>query len=113
MVDDEQDVNTTLKKVLEGKGYDIHAFINPIDALKDFRKDLYNLIILDIIMPQMNGYEFYNEIQKIDVKVKVCFLTVGEMNYDKNLKIFSKNIFLRKPIENEVLLKTIKNILES
>lgn len=112
LVDDDKDVNITLKKVLEEKGYDIRAFSNPIEALDNFRKDLYNLIILDIKMPQMNGFEFYNEIRKIDNKVKVCFLTAGEMNSERNSEIFSNNLCLKKPIENEALLKTIKDLIE-
>jgi signal transduction histidine kinase/CheY-like chemotaxis protein len=112
LVDDDEDINTTLKKVLEETGYKIQAYSNPIKALEDFKKNLYNLIILDIKMPQMNGFEFYNEIRKIDNKVKVCFLTAAEIDHDKYYEIFSKNIYLKKPIENEALLKIIENMVQ-
>jgi signal transduction histidine kinase len=112
LVDDDEDINITLRKVLEEKGYDVNAFSNPIEALDNFEKDLYNLIILDIKMPKMNGFEFYKKVRKIDNKVKVCFLTAGEINSDKDYEIFRKNLCLRKPIENESLLMIIKNLIE-
>ena len=111
LVDDDEDINITLRKVLEEKGYEIHAFSNPIEALDSFEKDMYNLIILDIKMPKMNGFEFYEKVRKIDNKVKVCFLTAGEITSDKDNEIFSKNLCLRKPIENEALLMVIKNLV--
>jgi signal transduction histidine kinase/CheY-like chemotaxis protein len=110
LVDDDADINITLKKVLEEKGYEIQTYVNPIKAVEDFKKNLYDLIILDIKMPKMNGFEFYNEIRKIDKEVKVCFLTAGEMNSDKHYEMFKKSMFLQKPIENEALLKIIENI---
>ncbi|MGN6822951.1 MAG: ATP-binding protein [Candidatus Nitrosocosmicus sp.] len=113
LVDDDKDVNFTLKKILEEKGYVIHEFSNPVKALQRFRKDVYSLIILDIKMPKINGFEFYNEIIKIDNNVKFCFLTAGETNYDKHEDILRKNLCLRKPIENEVLLRTISGIIKS
>ena len=113
MVDDDNDINLTLKKILEEKGYYIHEFSNPLDALQKFRKGIYSLIILDIKMPKMNGFEFYNEIIKIDNNIKVCFLTAGETDYDRYNDILHRNLCLRKPIENEVLLKTIKDIIQT
>jgi signal transduction histidine kinase len=111
LVDDDLDITITLKKVLEREGYNVHAFNDPLKTLKEFRKGGYNLIILDIKMPQMNGFDLYNEIRKIDDKVNVCFLTAGEINpADKEYQMISDNLLLRKPIENEVLLQAIENI---
>ncbi len=111
LVDDDLDITITLKKVLEREGYNVHAFNNPLKTLREFRKDGYHLIILDIKMPQMNGFELYNEIRKIDNKVNVCFLTAGETNLgDNDYQMVSNNLFLRKPIENEALLQAIENI---
>jgi DNA-binding response OmpR family regulator len=81
IVDDEPDVNLTLKMVLEEKSFEVITFTNPMSALANFRKGLYDLLILDVRMPNMNGFQLYREIKKIDDKVKVCFLTAGEM-YD-------------------------------
>jgi DNA-binding response OmpR family regulator len=65
-------------------------------------------------MPELNGFALYREIKKLDKKVKVCFLTAGEMYYDVYSDIFSSvpaNCFIRKPIENEELLKRINEII--
>ena len=80
--------------------------------MKEFKRNTYNLILLDIKMPHMSGFELYGEIRKIDNKVKVCFLTAGEINTDNNREIVVNNLFLRKPIENEALLEAIENIKE-
>jgi two-component SAPR family response regulator len=100
LIDDDQDVNITLKKILEEKGYNILAFSNPIEALKSFRKNFYNVIILDIKMPQMNGFEFYNKVREIDDKSKICFLTAGEPSTYNYFETMNKYIYIKKPIEN-------------
>jgi signal transduction histidine kinase/CheY-like chemotaxis protein len=110
LVDDDHDINVTLKKVLEEKGYIVNTFSNPLNALKEYKNDIYDLIILDIKMPNMNGFELYSEIRRLDSKVKVCFLTAGEINLEDNREIISNNFFLRKPIENNALLEAIENI---
>ncbi len=110
LVDDDLDINRTLKKVLEEKGYIVNAFSNPLNALKEYKKNIYNIIILDIKMPHMSGFELYSEIRKMDNDVKVCFLTAGEINLDDNREIITNNLFLRKPIENDALLEAIDNI---
>jgi two-component system catabolic regulation response regulator CreB/two-component system response regulator ChvI len=65
-------------------------------------------------MPEMNGFTFYREIKKLDKKMKVCFLTAGEMYYGPYSDIFSSlpvNCFIRKPTTNEDLLKHIDEIM--
>jgi DNA-binding response OmpR family regulator len=90
--------------------------IDAVAALDNFRKGLYDLLVLDIKMPKMNGFELCRRIKKIDSKVKVCFLTAGEMYYDgySNIIDDQKNHqFIRKPIENEELLKKVNAIMGS
>lgn len=115
IVDDEPDVNLAVKIALEEKEeYKVDAFRDPLLALENFREGFYDLIILDIKMPKMHGFELYREIKKIDNKVKVCFLTAGEMYYGPYTDIFNTldaKCFIRKPIENEELLKRLNNIL--
>ena len=82
---------------MEREGYNVHAFNNPLKTLKEFRKGGYYLIILDIKMPQMNGFDLYHEIRKIDNKVNVCFLTAGEINpSDKDYQMIGNNLFLKE-----------------
>ena len=114
IVDDEPDVNLALKMALEGNSFEVDAFDNALSVLENFRKGLYDLLILDIKMPNMNGFQLYREIKKIDDKVKICFLTAGEMYHGAYADIFNEldtNCFIRKPMENQKLLKRINEII--
>jgi DNA-binding response OmpR family regulator len=115
IVDDEADINLTLKLALEEEGFKVVTFDDALVALDNFRKGLYDLLILDIKMPKMNGFELYRKIRKIDSKVKVCFLTAGEIYYDGYSNIFDdqKNQFIRKPIENKELIKKVNAMMGS
>ena len=114
VVDDEPDVNITLRKVLEKNGFIVDSYENPFLALDNFKPHYYDLVILDIKMPKMSGFSFYREIKRLDQKMKVCFLTAGEMYPGAYSDIFSSlpaNCFIRKPITNEELLKHIDEIM--
>jgi DNA-binding response OmpR family regulator len=116
VVDDEPDICLTLTEVLEGNGFVVHVFDDPLFALENFRKGLYDVLILDIKMQKMNGLELYREIKKIDSRVKVCFLTAGEFNHGSFLDVFSdlkENQFIQKPIGNEELIKIVNEITDS
>ena len=114
IVDDEPDVNLALRIVLEDNSFIVDSFNDPLRALENFRANLYDLIILDIKMPKKDGFEVYKEILKIDNRVKVCFLTAGDINY-RSLKgtfpTLDENQFIRKPIENIELIKQIQKII--
>jgi two-component SAPR family response regulator len=68
-------------------------------------------------MPDMNGFELYKQIKKLDDKVKVCFLTAGEMDYEQFGKelfpALDKNCYIQKPIENEILIEKLNRILST
>ncbi|MFL6411190.1 MAG: response regulator [Nitrososphaeraceae archaeon] len=117
IVDDEPDITLMLKIVLEDNGFEVDAFEDAIAALKYYKASLYDLLILDIKMPEMDGFELYDEIKKIDDKMKVCFLTASEMYYNKLRKdkysSLDKDLFIQKPIENEELVNIVNKILNS
>jgi two-component system catabolic regulation response regulator CreB/two-component system response regulator ChvI len=118
IVDDEPDVILTLKMVLEENGFKVDSFTDPLLALQNFKEQdgMYDIIILDIKMPNMNGFELYRQIKKIDDKAKVCFLTAGEMYYGVYTDIFNSldvEYFIRKPIDNEELVKRVNNMISS
>ncbi|HXX97030.1 MAG TPA: response regulator [Candidatus Bathyarchaeia archaeon] len=114
LVDDESDVCFVLEKVLGENGFVVDSYENPTLALEKFKAHSYDLAVLDIKMPDLNGFALYREIKRLDKKVKVCFLTAGEMYYGAYSDIFSSvsgNCFIRKPIENEELVKRINEII--
>ena len=78
IVDDEQDITTIFKIGLENNQFIVTTFNDPVEALSRFKPGLYDLMILDIRMPGMNGFQLYHKIRHIDDKVKVCFLTAFE-----------------------------------
>jgi CheY-like chemotaxis protein len=83
IVDDERDICTVLKMVLEQHGFNAEWYDDPILALENFKAGLYELLLLDIKMPEMGGFLLYREMKKIDNKTKVCFLTASEMYHEK------------------------------
>jgi CheY-like chemotaxis protein len=116
IVDDEHDINLTLKLVLEGSGFKVDSFIDPLVALQNFKAWLYDIAILDVKMPLMNGFGLYQEIRKLDDKVKICFLTAAsDVCYEAFGKLsfpdIDENCIIHKPIENESLIKQIESIL--
>jgi two-component SAPR family response regulator len=55
----------------------VHSFNDPVVALQEFEPGLYDLIIIDILMPSMNGFEFYDKVRELDSNVKICVLTTA------------------------------------
>ena len=115
VVDDESDICLTLATVLEDNRFVVHTFDDPLLALENFRKDLYDLLILDIKMEKMNGLQLYREIKKIDNKVKVCFLAASsKFNYGAFIDVLNdlkENQFIQKPVQNKDLIKIINEII--
>jgi DNA-binding NtrC family response regulator len=113
IVDDEPDICFTFANILEGDGFTVDTFDDPLLALQAFRKDFYDLLILDIKMKNMNGFELYKEIKKIDDKVRVRFLTADKSIYGAFKYLSSEikeNQFIQKPIQNEELIKILNEI---
>ena len=113
-VDDEADITFTLKKVLEQSGFLLDVFNNPQTALINFKPGYYDLILLEIMMPQMNGFELYQEIKKKDKTVKACFVTAYEVYYESLKKEFPKlnaGCFISKPVDMNDLVNRIKKEL--
>ena len=78
LVDDEPDIVQSVKEGLEMRGLSVDAFDDPEKALQAFKPDTYDIAILDIRMPKMNGFRLYRAIEKRDAKVRVRFFTAFE-----------------------------------
>jgi DNA-binding response OmpR family regulator len=116
VVDDEPDLTQVSTLALEYHGFKVDSFNDPQEALSKFKPGSYDLIILDIKMPKMDGFELYHEIKKKDNNAKVCFLTASELYYEEFRKeeycALDRNMFIQKPIDNEDLVKEINKMLK-
>ena len=83
IVDDENDINLLFKMVLEDNGFKIDTFNDPLVALENFTAGAYGLLLLDMLMPKMNGFELYQKMIMLDDKVKICFLTASEVDQEE------------------------------
>jgi two-component system response regulator ChvI len=115
VVDDELDITSVIKKGLKNNGFEVDSYNDPVLALEKFRANVYDILIIDIKMPKMNGFELYKKIKELDNKVKVCFLTAIEYYNDEFRMAFPKlalKCFADKPISIDLLAKIIKQELE-
>ncbi len=116
LVDDEEDVLSSVKKGLEAKGFEVDAFDDPVEALQSFRKDAYQVALLDVRMPRMNGFQLYREILKRDGNVKVRFFTAYEEFREEFKKAFlelDEQRFIRKPTTLHRLTQILLNELQT
>jgi DNA-binding response OmpR family regulator len=117
LVDDEPDLTQVSMLALEYHGFKVDSFNDPQEALSKYKPGSYDLVILDIKMPKMDGFELYYELKKKDNDVKVCFLTASELYYEEFRKkeycALDRNLFIRKPIDNEELVKEIKKMIKN
>jgi two-component system, OmpR family, response regulator ChvI len=128
LVDDDHDILFTFKEGLEenddavvdksqlfgGAKIQVDTFADPKEALSSFKAGVYDLLLLDIRMQDMNGFELYEELKKIDDKPKVCFITAYELYYEALKKDFPKldvGCFMKKPISIEDLATKISKEL--
>ena len=115
IVDDEQDIISVFRMVLEMNDFEVDAYNDPLLALSNFKQNAYDLVILDIRMPVINGFELYKEIRKVDDKVKVCFMTAFDdyrQEFKKSFPMLDEiKCFIRKPNAIEDLVNHVATIL--
>ena len=124
LVDDEADITLVFKLALEDAGFIVDIYQDPSVALSKFKPNFYGLVILDIRLPGMSGFELHKEMQKIDPQLIFCFITAGEIYYDEvrsregdkrgeeeQYCIIERERFLRKPISNVDLVERIEKMM--
>ena len=116
IVDDEPDITDALKAGLGRRGFDVETSNDPQEALSKFKAAAYDIAILDIRMPKMNGFELYREMRKVDAKASVCFLTAFDVHKDEFEKMFPDvkvKAFLKKPITIDSLVANLNSLLSA
>lgn len=113
VVDDEPDANMTLRTLLEENGFETDAYTDPRLALQNFKPGKFDLLLLDIKMPNIGGFELYQKMKEIDKEVKVCFVTASELFYEeyRENRDIDEKYFMLKPMKNEEMMKRIYDIL--
>ena len=113
VVDDEPDANMTLRTLLEENGFETDAYPDPRLALQNFKPGKFDLLLLDIKMPNIGGFELYQKMKEIDKEVKVCFVTASELFYEeyRENRDIDEKYFMLKPMKNEEMMKRIYDIL--
>lgn len=106
-----------MSTILEQNGFEVVSFNDPLLALQYFKPRYYDLVILDIKMPKMNGFELYRQIRRKDNRMKVCFLTaVSEFEEYKQLQKrdypkADERYFIAKPVSNDKLIRSVNEVL--
>jgi DNA-binding response OmpR family regulator len=123
IVDDDVDVTMTFRAVIEDSNNDadVHKRIevctsnDPVVALSEFKPNFYDLLLVDINMPRLNGFELCEKIFAIDINVRVCLMSSGEINWEALREMYptrQEGCFIRKPVTMDYLLKRIRSELD-
>ena len=125
IIDDNPDIILTFKKGLESENnkkgqnndifFEVSAYNDPVLALTEFKPNLYDLMLVDINMPEMNGFDFCVKAMEIDVNPRVCLMSSGLVNEDvlrEQYPSLSIGCFIKKPITIENLIERVKTEME-
>lgn len=113
IIDDDHDITNLFRLFLEHDGYKVDAFLDPIDALYYFRRNVYDLVLLDLKMPKINGMLLYQKLKNIDSDLLFCFITANK-EYIEHLKKNNpdiEKIVIYKPIHLSELREKIHLLL--
>jgi DNA-binding response OmpR family regulator len=115
LIDDDPDVTTVFGLGLQDEGFDVYTYNDPLEALSQFRPNFYDLLLIDINMPKMNGIDLSIKILELDTNVKICFITAGDANIEVLRELYpnrSIGCYIKKPVTIENLVRRIKSELE-
>lgn len=116
MVDDNSDIVFTLRIGLESDSTrQVYSHNNPVTALLKFKANFYDLLLIDVNVPLMDGFQLAQKLLQKDLNVRVCFMTSGKINMDAAREVHplkSIGCFIKKPITSEQLLRRIRAELE-
>lgn len=120
LVDNETDVTYAISSVLEDNGFLVDSYNDPVVVSNTYKSNYYDLVILDIKMPKMDGFQLYENLRKKDQKTKICFLTASEMFYESLRKarnifgdVLGEEYFIQKPAKTDQLVKRLNELIDS
>jgi DNA-binding response OmpR family regulator len=115
IIDDGHDVTTVFGLSLQDEGFDVYTYNDPLEALSQFRPNFYDLLLIDINMPKMNGIDLSIKLLELDINVKICFITAGDANMEVLRELYpnrSIGCYIKKPITIDQLVRRIKAELD-
>jgi len=115
IVDDDPDVTTVFGLGLQDEGFEVYSHNDPLEALSEFRPNFYDLLLVDINMPKIDGIELSRQILELDANVKICLITAGEANIEVLRELYpTRNIgcYIKKPVTIEELVRRVKAELD-
>jgi len=114
IVDDDESTRKALKIIFKNEGFEVISLDNGEDALTELRKDGVDIVLVDILMPLMGGWEFFEELRKFDKKTKVIMITAVFKISEKKVEELKKegvDDYIMKPFNNKEVIEKIKNVL--
>ena len=118
IVDDDPDITYTFKEGIEdgsSSSIKVYTYNDPLVALSEFKPHYYNLLLIDVNLPNLNGFELYEKILELDINVKACFMSAAQINREALREIYqsiSLGCFIRKPVTIDYLVNRLKAELD-
>ena len=115
IIDDDPDMTSVFSLGLQDEGFEVYAYNDPLEVLSKFRPNFYDLLLVDINMPKMNGIELSRQILELDANVKICFITAGEANVEVLRELYPTSgigCFIKKPVTIDQLVRRVKAELD-
>jgi DNA-binding response OmpR family regulator len=115
VVEDDPDICMVYQIVLEDAGYECISYTDSVKALQEFKPYFYDLILLDIKMPVLNGFELCKKIMELDRTVHIVFITASEEYYEKfrsqRFPELGSINYIQKPVGNYELVQIVDMIV--
>ena len=115
VVDDDPDMTSVFSLGLQDEGFEVYTYNDPLEVLSQFRPNFYDLLLVDINMPKMNGIDLSRKLLELDSNVKICFITAGEANIEALRELYPTRgigCFIRKPVTIDELVRRVKAELD-
>ena len=115
IIDDDPDMTSIFSLGLQDEGFEVYTHNDPLEVLSQFRPNFYDLLLIDINMPKINGIDLSRQILKLDSNIKICFITAGEANIEVLRELYpTRDIgcFIKKPVTIDQLVRRVRAELD-